>query len=454
MSPSARPGSHQIETPGFLSCDPAVPVDDAEFAARINEIARFEAAPLVAVAVSGGPDSLALTLLADRWARDRGGRVCALSVDHRLRPESSAELERLALWLRARAIDHRILVWHGEKPASRIQEAARAVRYRLLAEWCRGAGCLHLLIGHHREDQVETHRLRQTAQSGPDGLAAMSAVREIDGCRILRPLLGIAKARLIATLAQRGQRYIEDPSNLNPAFARARLRAAPLNAPVADDESALRPLGCDRVQREAIRNRVLARAVALHPAGFALIEPRVLCTAPIEIAEQALSALVFALSGSAYPPRRRSVARLLWALDGSADAGHADGGVLGGMRFVSWRGRVLAMRELARASPQIAIAPGQTAFWDRRFAVIHSGSGCVLSLGYLGPGGVAELYRRSPPRPGALPPLLYPVLPAFRDEGGLAAVPAIGYARDPGLELPRLCFQPANALTHASFVVV
>jgi tRNA(Ile)-lysidine synthase len=307
------------------------------------------------------------------------------------------------------------------------------------------------LIGHHREDQVETHRLRQTAQSGPDGLAAMSAVREIDGCRILRPLLGIAKARLIATLAARGQPYLEDPSNRNLVFARARLRAASLSASAAGGEPALSRLGCERVRREAISNRVLARAAALHPAGFALLDPRVLRTLPTDIAERALSALVFALSGSAYPPRRRSVARLLRTLAGSADRGH----VLGGLRFVAWRDRVLAMRELARAALPIAIEPGQTAFWDNRFSVAHEISGRVLSLGYLGRGGVVELNRRSSRRRSAmLPALLYPVLPAFRDATGLLAVPAIGYSRDPELALPRLWFQPANALSHASFVVV
>jgi hypothetical protein len=87
--------------------------------------------------------------------------------------------------------------------------------------------------------------------------------------------------------------------------------------------------------------------------------------------------------------------------------------------------------------------------------VFHGISGHTLSLGYLGRDGVGELNLRSPHQhPGLLPPLLYPVLPAFRDETGLLAVPAIGYAREPRFDPPRLCFQPANPLSHASFVVV
>ena len=202
----------------------ALPLGLAEFAALIERLGFFETRPFVAVAVSGGPDSLALTILADRWARQHGGQICALSVDHRLRPESGDEIQQLARWLAARSIRHHILLWDGEKPVTRIQETARTARYRLMGEWCRAQGCLHILTGHHRDDQIETHLLRRDRSSGPDGLAGMSAIREIDGCRILRPLLEIPKVRLLATLAAEHQSFITDPSNLNPVYARVRLR--------------------------------------------------------------------------------------------------------------------------------------------------------------------------------------------------------------------------------------
>lgn len=133
----------------------AQPITDGELGAALAALGGFEAAPLVAVAVSGGPDSLALAILADRWARARGGEICALSVDHRLRPDSAEEIRRLAGWLAARGVRHDVLVRAGPKPASGIQAAARAARYRLLAAWCREHGCLHLLTAHHRDDQVE-----------------------------------------------------------------------------------------------------------------------------------------------------------------------------------------------------------------------------------------------------------------------------------------------------------
>ena len=157
----------------------------------------FEPAPRVAVAVSGGSDSLALCLLADRWTRARGGTVFGLTVDHRLRLASGAEAAQVRRWLAARAISHRTLRWTGTRPVSRIQEAARAARLALLVGWCRRAHVLHLLLGHQREDQAETVLQRLVRGSGIDGLAAMAPVRlaiESDGggVRMLRPLLPVS----------------------------------------------------------------------------------------------------------------------------------------------------------------------------------------------------------------------------------------------------------------------
>jgi tRNA(Ile)-lysidine synthase len=430
---------------------PAAPLGLAEFAWRLERLAAFERNPFVAVAVSGGPDSLALTILADRWARRRGGRICALSVDHGLRAESAAELRTLGGWLAARAIRHEVLVWCGEKPASRIQERARAARYRLLQGWCRRQGCLHLLTGHHRDDQIETFYLRRGAGSGPDGLAAMAAVRETGACRILRPLLEVPKERLVATLAAEKQPFLTDPSNRNPVFARARLR---LGSPPAGDWQAVdmvRRLGRERAARECDRDALLARAVVLHPAGFAVLDPDQLMQAPVGLGRRALSALVGALGGCSYPPRGRGVARLWQTLTGEARGGH----VLAGVRLVRWRQRFLVLRELAAAAAE-PVEPGATVHWDGRFRVSSPAAAPPLMVRHLGPDGVVELHRRiARASPGALPRLVHPVLPSLWDKTGLAAVPALGYRREEAAAvLPRIVFAPVNCLSWGRFAVV
>lgn len=429
---------------------PPQPVTDAEFAAALAGLASFEDRPFVAVATSGGPDSLALTILADRWARARGGAVCALSVDHRLRPESASEMRRLALWLRRRGIAHEVLVWTGPKPASGIEEAARAARYDLLAGWCRARGVLHLLFAHHRDDQIETHLIRRRAGSGPDGLAGMSAVRELRGCRLLRPLLGFPKARLAALLAAEGQSFLVDPSNRDPAFERTRLREKA--RPAEEDEhlaAAIGALGQARQSREAARAHLLASAVALHPAGFAVVDPGLLAAAP-ELAEGALAALVLTIGGGPYPPRRAGVTRLLAALTGSR-RGHT----LGGCRFVPWRGRLLVLREAAHAAAPLRLTPGESGLWDRRFAAaLPATARGAVALAALGAEGVSALDRRiGRPRRPPLPRLVYPALPAVHDAHGLAGLPHLGYRRD-GADLPRVLFRPLNPLTAAGFTVV
>ncbi len=425
------------------------PLGFAEFAERLDRLARFEAEPWLAVAVSGGPDSLALTILADRWAQCCGGRITAVSVDHRLRPDSGAEIAKLGGWLAARSIPHEILIWRDPKPSSRLQEAARGARYRLLGEWCRQRGCLHLLTGHHRDDQIETHRLRRAARSGPDGLAGMSAIRELDGCRILRPLLDIPKSRLVATLEAEGQAFASDPSNQNPVFARTLLRRCALADPTATVAD-IRRCGRERVVREEARDALLARAVALHPAGFATIQLNALAAAAGGLVARALSRLVGTLAGKPYPPRSGSIARLQRALADPVFPGH----VLGGYRFVPWRGSVLVLRELAAAAAPARIGPGVAILWDGRFAAALPARAQPLRMGYLGAAGAAELHRRAVFRGAPLPPIMHPILLGFWDEVGLAAVPSLWYWRDRGVRLPRLAFRPVNSLSHASFAVV
>jgi tRNA(Ile)-lysidine synthase len=431
------------------------PLSVAELAASLASLGCFESPPFLAVAVSGGPDSLALTILADRWARERGGEICGLTVDHRLRPEAATEIRQVRSWLAARAIRHEVLVWSGDKPGTGIQAAARAARYRLLTAWCRDHGCLHLLTAHHREDQIETHLIRQRGHSGADGLAGMSAIRELTDCRVLRPLLGVAKDRLRLFLAAEGQPFVSDPSNRDPAYERSRFRvgdgprhnAASLSGLFAE----IRKTGSGRVGREYAANALCARYAGLHPAGFVVLDPIILRETTPLMADRLLSAAAATVGGASYRPRRERTARLREAL-GAAKRGHT----LAGCRFVRWRQCVLVFRELARAAPRIRLEPGESLIWDRRFKVT---SPCDASdrstIDYLGPSGVSQLYRLTPQlQRGALPRLLLPVFPAVWDENGIAAVPHLGYRREGVGALPEVVFEPVNPLTSAGFAVV
>ncbi|HTW54115.1 MAG TPA: tRNA lysidine(34) synthetase TilS [Stellaceae bacterium] len=422
----------------------------AELDAALAAIGGFEPAPLMAVGVSGGPDSLALVILADRWARQRGGVAWALIIDHRLRPESAAEAQRAAGWLAARGIPHAVLVWRQDKPATGIQAAARAARYRLLAEWCTGRGCLHLLTAHHRADQAETYLIRRRAKSAADGLAGMSAVREMPNVRLVRPLLTVPKARLVAFLRTEGQDYLQDPSNRNPAFERSRVRMDSEREGVEVTIAKMRRHARSRIARERELAALLARSVTLHPAGFAVIDPAVIAAAG-ELGEQALGRVVMVLGGLAYPVRHERLRRLREGLAEAPDRART----LGGCHFVPWRSRLLALREAARAAPPATLAPGRSLLWDRRFrATLPSAAERPLQVGALGVDGVAALGSASGGDDNPLPRLVYPVLPALWDEAGLAAVPHLGWRRATAACAALLAFRPLVSLFGAGFTVV
>jgi tRNA(Ile)-lysidine synthase len=191
--------------------------------------------PALILAVSGGPDSTALMLLAARWrqTRKRGPKLIAATIDHGLRPEAKREALAVKKLARSLRIEHRTLRWTGRKPKTGIQEAARAARYRLLAQVSRSvsqkANGAPILTAHTRDDQAETVLFRMMRGSGIGGLAGMRAGSLLPGhagekIELLRPLLGIPKSRLIATLKAAKVAYAEDPSNRDPRFTRPRLR--------------------------------------------------------------------------------------------------------------------------------------------------------------------------------------------------------------------------------------
>jgi tRNA(Ile)-lysidine synthase len=183
--------------------------------------------PALVLAVSGGPDSVALMWLAARWRKSlgRGPRLLAVTVDHGLRKEAAREARDVKRLARSLEIEHRTLRWTGDKPSRGVPAAARDARYRLLAQAARAARASHVLTAHTRDDQAETLLMRLLRGSGIAGLAAMARESEREGIRLARPLLEVPKSRLIATLNKAKISFADDPTNRNPAFTRPRLRA-------------------------------------------------------------------------------------------------------------------------------------------------------------------------------------------------------------------------------------
>jgi tRNA(Ile)-lysidine synthase len=189
--------------------------------------ADWKAAPAIVLAVSGGPDSIAMMWLAARWRRalKRGPHFVAVTIDHGLRPEAAREAREVKRLAKALDLPHRTLRWSGVKPKTGLPAAARDARYRLLAKTARAAGATHVLTAHTRDDQAETLLMRMSRGSGIAGLGAMARQSQREGVVLARPLLDIPKARLVATLKKAGIGFADDPTNRDSAFTRPRFRA-------------------------------------------------------------------------------------------------------------------------------------------------------------------------------------------------------------------------------------
>ncbi|MFC7474171.1 tRNA lysidine(34) synthetase TilS [Dankookia sp. GCM10030260] len=371
----------------------------------------FGAAPRVAAGVSGGPHSLALALLADRWSRARGGALLALIVDHGLRPDSATEAAAVAAMLASRGLAARILPL-GLPGGPGLQARARAGRHAALLAACAAAGTPWLLLGHHRADQAETLLFRALRGSGAGGLAAMAPVRAAPAALLLRPLLGIPPARLEAVVTAAGLTAQRDPGNADPRFARIALRqaladpggAGPGTAALAEAAAAF---AARRARHDAAVAARLAAAARLFDSGHATIDDVAL--GDDAVADAALGALLRAVGGGGFPATGTAVAALR----------RRGGGTLAGA-WLRPRGKAwLLVREPGAVAPAVAAAAGAT--WDGRFRLGRAGRPGHL-LGALG--AEATRLRSLAPR---LPAAVLATLPAIRLHTVLVAVPFLGY---------------------------
>ena len=289
------------------------------------------------LAVSGGPDSTALMIMAAEWATARSRpKIEVATIDHGLRPGARAEAEAVAAHAKRRGLAHRLIEWPGEKPTTRLQERAREARYRLLAEQARAIGADHIVTAHHADDQNETILFRLLRGSGIAGLRGMAPFALLDGLILARPLLALRKAELIAYCQEHDEAYFEDVSNSDPRFARTRLRR--LAAILAEegfgpDEAARLSRRAARME-EAIVRATQEAATRLDRGSNGALDARALFAESQEIALRLLKeALRRAGGAEASSIRLEQIEALADALRDKIASGEAHGATLGGLRL-------------------------------------------------------------------------------------------------------------------------
>ena len=395
-----------------------------------------------ALAVSGGSDSVALMVLFAAWLAQRGratSHTTVLTVDHGLRAEAALEARQVAGQAATVGFAHAVLAWHGDKPGTGVQAAAREARYRLMAQHMRRHGIACLLTGHTADDQAETMLMRLARGSGLDGLSAMAPVTALvagDGLPPLclaRPLLAVPKSRLRASLEQRGVPWIEDPSNQSPVFERVRLRAARAQLEALGLTTDMLALSARRLQRartaitQATQALCASDSVHADPCGFVRIDRAALRAAPEEVAVRLLAGVISAAGGWPEPVPLANVEAMAATCQSDATRGTW---TLARALISASPEAILVEREAGRERPpSLAISPGATLLWDGRF-LVSAAAGAVgpLEVVPLGEARARALLQAGLAAP-KIPSRSLHLLPAFLQGAEVVAVPSLQFWR-------------------------
>ncbi len=389
----------------------------------------------VALAVSGGSDSMALLLLVDRWRRARlqqkrhAPDLTIFSIDHGLRPAAMEECQFVLDKAKALGYDAHILQWEGEVPSTRIQEMAREIRYQLLAGACHLRNIKTVMTAHHLDDQAETVLMRLARGSGVDGLCAMAVQSRRYGLRLLRPLLEFEKAQLLALLKENDWDYITDPSNKDPRFERVRLRERSAELKKLGLTARMIGLSARRLRRaktalKETSDEFLTRHAFISDYGTARIDQLALFDAPDEIAIRALSKVLRVCGGSQDVPNMARLETLIGRLKGDFSTNRT----LAGCRLIAKGDYWLVAREVGRITElEKTIVPGGCMFWDNRYIVCaDKKASAKIFAAPLGESRelkdlVEECLLKNFPK-DALPSLL-----TLRSKGKIIAVPAFDF---------------------------
>jgi tRNA(Ile)-lysidine synthase len=317
--------------------------------AIVRLFSSWETAQHILLAVSGGPDSVALMLLGAEWAQTRPARLHIATVDHRLRKDSALEAQQVATWAAALGLSHTTLAWTGPKPTSKVQELARQARYDLLFRHAATIGANIVATAHHADDQAETILFRLVRGSGIGGLAGMAGATDRGEICHSRPLLRCNKADLMAFCDSKAHPFLADPSNQNPAYARTRMRT--LGATLAEQglsRDALLRLGRRAARAEAAlaeqSRAVRAALCAERKSQRFSADILALKDQPEEVVLRILSQEIAALGDPTRPLRLERLETLAIAVRRALRAGLPLAATLGGTALQLGREGVLTIQ--------------------------------------------------------------------------------------------------------------
>ena len=339
----------------------------------MDTLGPYEKNPHLAVAVSGGSDSLCLAILAQEWANNRGGKITALIVDHGLRKNSGKECKETQNILKKRKIFSHCFKWKLSKiPKKGVQEKAREFRYNIFEDWCFKKNIVHLLVAHHFEDQKETFLMRLNDNSNIYGLACMPKILFKKKIRILRPLLDLKKKEIIKYLKEKKVNWIEDPTNVSSKYSRNRLRKIlpKLEKKGLTDNKLKKILKRAQKERKKIENKLadwLNKYVDINSLGYALINFSSLKLLNKDDFIFIFSRILNMISGSFYVPKSKYVYNFYKKIKSNETINHSN---LGGCHIFFFKERLYVCREIFKKDRKQKINfQFNKIVWDNRFEI-------------------------------------------------------------------------------------
>ena len=410
----------------------SLPLSAGEFAELMQQSGCTSGKPL-AIAISGGADSMALLTLAVQWNE---APLTALTVDHALREASSHEAAQVAKWCQALGVKHHTLHWHHDAITTGIQNKARDARYQLMLDWCRAHNIHHLLTAHHVNDQVETLLFRLARGSGLDGMRGMQKCSWRQGVFLHRPLLSIQHNRLVATLQKTSHPWLNDPSNDDARYTRIHIRKQVSSVDNSVDDNFGKSAEFLSYFFKLLEYKLvdsLNYFFEFHQEGYGWLHHDPFQEQPFELKSRTLTFLLHTISGDATPIRAEALQRAISQF--ATLRPFSFHGCL--FRYVSKQKRWLIYREPKAIKAAVEISDGPI-LWDNRYLVSTILKNHRLqALGRTISPEIADALKTSP-----IPKPVWPSLPALFHLEECIAVPHISY----GQAVLNIRFCPAKLL--------
>lgn len=377
----------------------------------------------IAVATSGGADSMCLLYLAYLFCKASKTELVALIVDHKLRAESTQEANKVAHFIKSYGIKVKILAWEDKKPTANIQHHARKERYKLLTDYCKAHGIKQLLVAHNLQDQAETVLLRIYRGSGVDGIAGINKSIKFNEVEIVRPLLEVDRNQIERTLIQANWPWVEDPSNQNLKFERVKIRkllAALPNKELWFKRIQLLAKNAKRTKDflQQTTKEHFKQCIELNELGYATLDTYKFSKLHEEVGLRVLVKIFCILSGKEFKPRLKNVEKLFQKIHSNA----AFIVTLGNLKIRTQKSTIVFYRELNAAEGELSLKPNSWLEWDYRFRIKVQAHG--MKVASLGKENWVKLRKEVLNYPKLPFNEIYYVLPAiYNSKGIIEAIP-------------------------------